>query len=65
VRRGQYPFLNWFDGIIVSCREGLVKPDPRIELFVTRFDLPARDVRFIDESERFIVAVTRKRLRLD
>ncbi len=55
--RGQYPFLDWFDGIIVSGREGLVKPDPRIfELFLARFDLPAQKVLFIDDSERNVVA---------
>jgi HAD superfamily hydrolase (TIGR01509 family) len=57
IARGQYPFLDWFDGIIVSGREGLVKPDRRIfELFLKRFDLPAQKVLFIDDSERNVVA---------
>ena len=25
-----FPFLSWFDGIVVSGEEGLIKPDPRI-----------------------------------
>ena len=57
ITRRQYPFLGSFDGVIVSGREGLVKPDTRIfELFLTRFGLPARDVLFIDDSERNVVA---------
>ncbi len=57
IARGRYPFLDWFDGIIVSSCEGLVKPDPRIfELFLTRFDLPAQKVLFVDDSERNVVA---------
>jgi HAD superfamily hydrolase (TIGR01509 family) len=57
ITRVAYPFLDGFDGIIVSGREGLVKPDPRIfELFLTRFGLRAEDVLFIDDSERNVVA---------
>jgi HAD superfamily hydrolase (TIGR01509 family) len=55
--RRLYPFLDWFDGIIVSGREGLVKPDPRIfELFLTRFGFSADEVLFIDDSARNIAA---------
>jgi FMN phosphatase YigB (HAD superfamily) len=52
-----YPFLNRFDGIIVSGREGLVKPDPRVfELFLTRYGFAPDEVLFIDDSERNVVA---------
>jgi Haloacid dehalogenase-like hydrolase len=45
------------DRIIVSGREGLVKPDPRIfELFLTRFELSAQEVFFIDDSIRNVSA---------
>jgi HAD superfamily hydrolase (TIGR01509 family) len=55
--RELYPFLGAFDGIIVSGREGLVKPDPRIfELFLTRFGFSAAEVLFIDDSERNVAA---------
>jgi 2-haloacid dehalogenase len=57
VARQIHPFLDWFDGIIVSGREGLVKPDPRIfELFLERFGIPANEVLFIDDSARNIAA---------
>ena len=26
----RFPFLSWFDGIVVSGSEGVIKPDPRI-----------------------------------
>jgi len=55
--RGLHPFLDSFDGIIVSGREGLAKPDPRIfELFLTRFGLRADETLFIDDSARNIAA---------
>ena len=28
--RKHYPFLDWFEGIIVSGEDKLIKPDPRI-----------------------------------
>jgi 2-haloacid dehalogenase len=49
--RARYGFLSWFDGIVVSGEEGLIKPDPR--LFARLLDRhridPARAV-FIDDS---------------
>ena len=55
--RRLHPFLDSFDGIIVSGREGLVKPDPRIfDLFLTRFGFSADEVLFIDDSERNVTA---------
>jgi 2-haloacid dehalogenase len=50
-QRRRFPFLAWFDGIIVSGEEGVIKPDPRIfELLLRRFALmPARTV-FIDDN---------------
>lgn len=49
--RARYGFLSWFDGIVVSGEEGLVKPDPL--LFARLLDRhriePARAV-FIDDN---------------
>ncbi len=46
-----YPFLNLFDGIVVSGRERLVKPDAAIyRLFLDRFGLPADACVFLDDS---------------
>ena len=51
----RYPFLQWFEGILVSGEEKLIKPDPAIfELLASRYRLdPARTV-FIDDSMRNI-----------
>jgi 2-haloacid dehalogenase len=48
---GRYPFLAWFEAILVSGDVRLVKPDPAIfRLLIQRHDLePARTV-FIDDS---------------
>jgi len=55
--RRLYPFLDGFEGILVSGREGLVKPDPRIfELFLGRFGYSANEVLFIDDSARNVAA---------
>lgn len=46
-----YPFLDSFDGIVVSGREKLLKPDAAIyNLFLDRFGLKAGDCLFIDDS---------------
>ena len=51
--RPHYPFLDWFDGLVVSGREGLVKPDPRIfRLLLDRYGLHAADLLFVDDSAR-------------
>jgi 2-haloacid dehalogenase len=50
--RPRYPFLDWFDGIVVSGDVKLAKPDPRIfrHLIETHELEPATTV-FIDDSE--------------
>ena len=49
--REVFPFLDGFDGIVVSGRERLLKPDAAIyELFLERHDLAAADCIFIDDS---------------
>lgn len=46
-----YPFLKGFQGVVVSGRERLVKPDPAIfRLFLDRYGLVAEDCVFIDDS---------------
>ncbi len=55
----RFDFLSWFDGILVSGREGLKKPDPAIfELLFKRFDIDAKSAVFIDDSPRNIAAAT-------
>lgn len=49
----RFPFLGWFEGILVSGDEGMAKPDPEIfRLMASRYHLtPARTV-FIDDAEK-------------
>ena len=43
-------FLSWFEGIVVSGDEKLVKPDPAIyKLLLKRYDLDATSCVFIDD----------------
>jgi 2-haloacid dehalogenase len=54
---GEWPFLEKFDGVIVSGLERLVKPDPRIyRLFCERYGVAPENCVFIDDSEPNIVA---------
>ncbi len=49
--RKVFPFLDNFDGIVVSGRERLLKPDAAIyKLFLDRHGLAAADCIFIDDS---------------
>ena len=49
--RTRYPFLDSFEGIIVSAHEQLLKPDPRIyALLCERHGLAPADCIFIDDS---------------
>ncbi len=48
----EWPFLEKFDGVVVSGLEKLVKPDPRIyRIFCERYGLNAGDCVFIDDNE--------------
>ncbi len=47
----QYQFMGWFKGILVSGREHLKKPDPRIfRLLLRRYGLTASNTLFIDDN---------------
>lgn len=53
----EWPFLEKFDGVVVSGLEKLVKPDPRIyRLFCERYALAPESCVFIDDSEPNIIA---------
>ncbi len=52
VARPRYPFLEWFDGIVISGEVKLAKPDPRIfRHLLDRYDLDPVATVFIDDSE--------------
>ena len=51
IARERFPFLDRFDGIIVSAHERLLKPDLRIYgLLCERYALPPRRCIFIDDN---------------
>ncbi len=55
-----FPFLTWFDGVVVSGEEGLVKPDPRIyQRLLERYQLNPASAIFIDDVTRNVEAARR------
>ena len=55
----EYDFLGWFVGIVVSGREQLVKPDPRIyAVLLDRYDLNPADLVYIDDNPKNAAAAT-------
>ena len=60
VARGRFPFLGWFEGIVISGEVGLTKPDPRIfEHLLDRFGIEASDAVFIDDAVANVEAAAR------
>lgn len=57
VARARFPFLDWFDGIVISGDVGIAKPDPRIfQLLLDRHGLDPRSTVYIDDHEPNIAA---------
>lgn len=55
----RFPFLQSFDGVVVSAHEGLIKPDPAIfQVLFERYALAAPDCIFVDDSEKNIAAAS-------
>src|SRR5664280_2354786 len=55
--RARFPFLDGFDGLLISGEVGLAKPDPAIfRLFLDRFGLEAGSTLFIDDSPANVAA---------
>jgi 2-haloacid dehalogenase len=53
----RFPFLSWFEGIIVSGAEWLIKPDRAIyELLLQRYGVKPDRAVFIDDSEVNVIA---------
>lgn len=47
----RFDFLQWFDGILVSGTEMMIKPDPEIfELLMRRYQIKAEETLFIDDN---------------
>lgn len=52
IAQKNYEFLKWFDGIVISGEEKLVKPDPRIfTRLLERYRLRAPGCIFIDDNQ--------------
>jgi 2-haloacid dehalogenase len=55
--RSRFPFLDEFDGILISGDVGIGKPDPAIfREFLDRFGLIAESTVFIDDSSANVAA---------
>jgi 2-haloacid dehalogenase len=53
----RFPFLQSFDGVVVSAHERVIKPDPAIyHILLQRYGLTAPDCIFIDDSAKNIEA---------
>lgn len=49
--RHEFPFLEWFDGVLLSGEIGITKPDRRIfDELVRRYELDAATTLFIDDN---------------
>jgi 2-haloacid dehalogenase len=49
----RFPFIAWFDGVVVSGHEGTVKPEKAIfDILVERYDLDRSATVFIDDWDR-------------
>jgi 2-haloacid dehalogenase len=52
-----YPFLQWFDGIVVSGHERMRKPHaPFYNLLLNRYDVDPANALFIDDNLRNVTA---------
>jgi 2-haloacid dehalogenase len=55
--RERFEFLNWFDGIVVSGEERLVKPDPRIyQVLLDRYGLRVESTVYLDDAPANVAA---------
>jgi len=49
--RARYEFLSWFDGVVVSGEEGVIKPDARIfRILLDRYRIAPEEAVFIDDN---------------
>lgn len=57
IARQRYDFLSWFEGIVVSGEERLIKPDPRIyQRLLERYAVDPHTALYIDDSARNVAA---------
>jgi 2-haloacid dehalogenase len=59
-QRDRFPFLSWFDDLVISGEVGVIKPDPRIfEILLERNAVAPESAVFIDDVARNAEAATR------
>ena len=52
----RFQFLHWFEGVLVSGEENLLKPQPEIyEAILSRFDIDRTKAVFIDDNYKNVV----------
>ena len=55
----RFQFLKWFDGIMLSGKVGLVKPDPRFfQLFLETFSVDPASAVFVDDLKHNVEAAS-------
>lgn len=58
--RRRFDFLSWFDGMVVSGEEMVIKPDRQIfERLMTRYGFKPSEAVFIDDSPKNVDAAVR------
>jgi 2-haloacid dehalogenase len=57
IARERYQFLEWFDGVLVSGEERMIKPEPAIfRLLLDRFGLDPGAAFYVDDSPANVAA---------
>lgn len=52
LRRARFGFIDWFDGLVISAHEGVMKPDPRIfRILAERYGLDPAGTLFVDDRD--------------
>jgi 2-haloacid dehalogenase len=60
LRLERFPFLGWFDGTVVSGREGVAKPEPAIfTRLIDRFGMTPRTTLMIDDTKENLNAASK------
>ncbi len=60
LRLERFAFLGWFDGTVVSGREGVAKPEPAIFMrLLDRFGLTAGTTLMIDDTKENLETASR------
>lgn len=57
IARNRFDFLDWFEGVVVSGEEKLIKPDPKLyRVLLDRYQVEPSRAVFLDDAEKNVVA---------